>query len=303
MPEWVSIFCTVASVLEALLVNNLLSMKKNLLFIALSAAIVAAPYGAQALTYDIGGNAAASVSTPGINATVGGSVSGNANSSASSTGAGSSSASANGATTNATPSDNATLDATGSAGVTGSGSIIPIAIDRADVDDSTEVTTSAEVSVPSAVHTQADLSAYASSAVRADKNIDGVVLSDSGVMVRYMQPAKLFGFIPVSVTVTTEVDNQGHVAVKYPWYRFLVSVGDKDKLEADIQSRVDAALAARMEAESRNTSQSSLTGSAVATTTVMLDVEAKAELLANVREAMQASVEANADAYLSAPLR
>ncbi|MCE9643632.1 hypothetical protein K8Q93_00045 [Candidatus Parcubacteria bacterium] len=254
-------------------------MKKNPLFLAtlpIAALLALVPLGVQALAFDIS-------SSVGASTTVGSaSLSGSANGSA--------------------PSADAGSD--GNVSVTGSvsGSITPIAIDRADV-DGTANASATTISVPEAVRTQADLNAYASSAVRADKNIDGVVLSDSGVMVRYMQPAKLFGFIPVSVTVTTEVDSQGTVSVKYPWYRFLVAVGDKEELETVIQSRVDSALEAHASESGQaaaSAAGSGLTGRTVATSTVMLDAKMKAQLLSEVRNVMKRAVEASVDAEAAA---
>jgi len=256
----------------------LIFMKKNhlsLTTLSLAALLALAPLGVQALTLDISGSVGAST-TPGSGSSVSGS--------------------ANGSNTNG--SSGTGVDSNGNVSVTGSvsGSITPIAIDRADVDGTATATSAETISVPEAVRTQADLNAYASSAVRADKNIDGVVLSDSGVMVRYMQPAKLFGFIPVSVTVTTEVDSQGTVSVKYPWYRFLVAVGDKEELETAIQTRVDNALQTHASATGQTTISGGLTGSAVATTTVMLDAKMKAQLLSEVRSVMKSAVEASVDA-------
>src|SRR3990167_1635460 len=67
--------------------------------------------------------------------------------------------------------------------------------------------------VPSSVRTDADLQTYVNGEIEADSDLRAVEVSDS-VSVDYVQRAKLFGFIPVTVTVTTEVDADGKVSVR-----------------------------------------------------------------------------------------
>src|SRR3989338_4119852 len=55
--------------------------------------------------------------------------------------------------------------------------------------------------VPSSVRTAADLQTYVNGEIEADSDLRAVEVSDS-VSVDYVQRAKLFGFIPVTVTVT-----------------------------------------------------------------------------------------------------
>ncbi|MEK7641847.1 MAG: hypothetical protein AAB365_02525 [Patescibacteria group bacterium] len=79
--------------------------------------------------------------------------------------------------------------------------------------------------------------------VQSDENVTKVESDDESVSLWYKVPAKLFGFIPMGMTVRTTVGAAGEVKVSHPWYSFLVSSEDDDA-EAVIQTEVNATLGA-----------------------------------------------------------
>ena len=217
------------------------------------------PFAAQALS--VGADTETNVSVnAGVGAGVSGSVSANSTSSAQ-TGAGS--------------QGSVSGESENSAGVSAG----LIYITRADAD-----TGSGARVEPASVRTDADLQAYVKGEIEADRGMQAVEVSDS-IAVDYAQRAKLFGFIPVTVTVTTVVDADGTVSVRYPWYGFLLAKasGDAD-LKAKIQSRVDSVRA---------------TSSAGADVSAELDANAKARLINEVRSALKSALEAQLQAESS----
>lgn len=155
-------------------------------------------------------------------------------------------------------------------------------VTRAEVDAGS---IKATVSSPSAVSTRADLSGYLATEMKTDKNISSVEVASDGVEVTYKQHAKLFGFIPVTVDATAEVDADGKVEVSYPWYSFLM-VTNKSDLETRIQNRVDA---------DANLSTSA-DASANAEAAAQLGADAQARIVAAVKAAMQAEFNASINA-------
>ena len=170
-------------------------------------------------------------------------------------------------------------------------SIQPLIVTRADVDAGS---VRAIISSPSAVTTRADLSGYVAAEMKADKNISSVEAASDNVAVTYKQNAKLFGFIPVTVDATANVDAEGNVTVSYPWYAFLMMTNKSD-LQATIQNRVtaDANLAA----------STNVTADASAEAAGQLSADAQARIVAAVKAAMQAefnaSINASADGTVS----
>ncbi len=162
--------------------------------------------------------------------------------------------------------------------------VAPLLITRLDIDAGT---VKATVSSPSSVHTQADLSGYVAGQMKADTNISSVAAASDNVAVTYKQHAKLFGFIPVIIDATANIDASGNVTVSYPWYAFLMATNKSD-LEVKIQNRV--------------TTEANVSGSANATADAQaaaeLSADAQARIVAAVKAAMQA--ELNADASASA---
>ena len=95
---------------------------------------------------------------------------------------------------------------------------------------------------------------------------------------------KLFGFIPVTVNATANVDANGNVTVSYPWYAFLMSTNRAD-LETKIQSNVSADAGASAKADAQAAAQFS--------------AEAQARVIAAVKAAMQTELNAEANASAS----
>ena len=83
--------------------------------------------------------------------------------------------------------------------------------------DSTTNDETAAVSSRDSLKTKADLLA------NEDARVSSVTLSSQNVAVTYHEPARLFGFVSISVPVTVSVDANGAVRVNYPWYSFLFS--------------------------------------------------------------------------------
>ena len=59
--------------------------------------------------------------------------------------------------------------------------------------------------------------------VEEDENIRMVEISEENVVVVYATPAKLFGFVNITMNLTIETSADGKVKVRLPWYSFLVS--------------------------------------------------------------------------------
>lgn len=181
---------------------------------------------------------------------------------------------------------NATLEA--NAAVT----IEPMIITRAEVDAGT---VQATASSPSAVRTQAALSGFVAAEMKADANISSVEAASNNVTITYKQPAKLLGFIPVTVNATATVDASGNVTVSYPWYAFLMATNKSD-LEARIQSQVSADVDLDASANAEANADASASAEATAQAAAELSAEAQARIVAAVKAAMQAQLNAELNA-------
>lgn len=111
---------------------------------------------------------------------------------------------------------------------------------RDQIDVSGEV--SIEVTNPQEVDSEASLSAFASSTISADPNIEELVVTDDRIELTYEQQGRLLAFLPVTYSVTAIAHANGEVEVDYPWYTFLVS-DNSAEVEAQMESAVDVALA------------------------------------------------------------
>ncbi|MBM3271779.1 hypothetical protein FJY94_00610 [Candidatus Kaiserbacteria bacterium] len=81
---------------------------------------------------------------------------------------------------------------------------------------------------PEAIATPEDLRSFVAATIEQHPQISAVHVEEAKVLVRYETPAKLFGFIPLTVTETIEVmpgkgDEEYAVSVHKPWYSFLLS--------------------------------------------------------------------------------
>lgn len=82
-----------------------------------------------------------------------------------------------------------------------------------------------------------DLDTYTRTITVDDSNVSKVVVKDDSVAVSYQEPAKIFGIIPTEVTVTAQVNNDGTVTIKYPWYVFLKGKND-GQLKPGLQLKI-----------------------------------------------------------------
>lgn len=65
------------------------------------------------------------------------------------------------------------------------------------------------------------------------------------IKTKVKQPLKLFGFIPVSTSATVEIDAQGEVETKYPWWSFLASGKDGENLGSKVRTAISNVLKTR----------------------------------------------------------
>lgn len=93
------------------------------------------------------------------------------------------------------------------------------------------------------IKTQGDVSTYIDAMAKADTNIQIATADPSQISLVYLEPAKLFGFIPFNVPTTATADSSGDISVDYPWYGFAVT-GNKDAVQSALQQTVGQALKA-----------------------------------------------------------
>ncbi len=91
------------------------------------------------------------------------------------------------------------------------------------------------------IQTGSDVATYISSITSADTNIVAATSSSNGVTFSYLEPASLFGFIPLTVPVTATLQNGGESSVSYPWYGFFLS-GNRSTIESGVQQAVSGVL-------------------------------------------------------------
>jgi hypothetical protein len=145
-----------------------------------------------------------------------------------------------------------------------------INLTRADL--SAQASTGASVTSAVAVRSNDDLSAYANSLMKADANVSGVTLSSTAVSLTYQEPAKFFGFVPVTFDTTATVKGDGSATVSQPWYAVFASTNS-----GGLQSEVRAATAATVSANA-NASFSATT---------------QAQLLAEIHQAMKTNFDSS----------
>lgn len=152
---------------------------------------------------------------------------------------------------------------------------ITITRESASVNNDAAVT----VSSPASVQTSSDLSLYASTIVKEDENVEDAELSEDAVSIRYKQRAKLFGVIPVFVSVKATVESSGDVSVSYPWYGFMLSQEERVTLE----STLDAAIGTSTSTELSSNTQALILERMHATLKQNLEASLAAEANASVQ--------------------
>lgn len=216
------------------------------------------------------------------------------------------SAVANGNASGTATHTNVSAAASGDASVTGTPIFITHDGARATMSGSGSLTeTTALTSAQMAdITSQTALRAHANVVAASDANIGSLSLSSDKVSVSYREPARLLGFIHITVPVTVSVDAKGSTRLSYPWYNFLLSTNEAG-LSIRAQAAVNTALAtdatARADATARNTTATT-SGFAHATTNANvaasagLSIAAQARLLDSIHAALKSTAEASTSA-------
>lgn len=135
------------------------------------------------------------------------------------------------------------VDAEADAGATSTddeadtGSTFNFSIERASMDANTDYA----VTDADFVRSAASLESYASATVRADERLESLTVEEGRLDMEYRKAAKFLWLIPASMKVRVTVDGNGDVAVKYPWYSFLMQADEsRTDLEARLTNDIDA---------------------------------------------------------------
>ncbi len=86
---------------------------------------------------------------------------------------------------------------------------------------------------PEDVHKGEDFLDFVGAVIIGDENIENVSLNYGEIKMEYIQPAKLFGFIPMNLTAQVELSEKDEVKVSFPWYTFFTKNNAK-KVKDDI---------------------------------------------------------------------
>jgi hypothetical protein len=92
------------------------------------------------------------------------------------------------------------------------------------------------------IETDADVVSYGNTIAEALPQVNTVSILEDRIEVSYPTEGKLFGFIPMNFDVQIEVDVDGVVNTKAPWYSFLIFGKKTSVIESDIQARIAAVL-------------------------------------------------------------
>ena len=187
------------------------------------------------------------------------------------------------ATTSITTTVTTGTDAsTSSTGVNVSGSATGSTDSGSDVldisaSDAMSGDTSMSLSSPAQVSSSDDLNVYAKTLIRGDATIKSAYASDDEVSITYARPAKLLGFIPVKISekaaITVDSQNAATASVHKSWWSFLATSANDDSFKAALDAQAKS-----VPAVSANAS---------------LSASARAQILAQIEAAAQASVAAN----------
>ena len=106
----------------------------------------------------------------------------------------------------------------------------------------------------SQVSSETDLKLYMGTLVRRDANIEAIASDDTRVSITRRTPAKLFGFIPYTITETVDVmssgDGQAFVTVNRSWLRVVSSVDvPEETVVANIEKNIDTIPSAQLTAK------------------------------------------------------
>jgi hypothetical protein len=118
-------------------------------------------------------------------------------------------------------------------------STLTISVNGDDARSNSNLDTS--VSSDAQVQNDASLNTYAEVIAHNDSNVQSVDVNNDQVSMTIDQPAKLFGFIPTTMTeqavVSVDANGQVQVTTHKPWWAFLAS-DNSDLLVADIKANL-----------------------------------------------------------------
>lgn len=72
-----------------------------------------------------------------------------------------------------------------------------------------------------------------------DDRIEAIEASETEARVQYRTTMRVLGFIPVERNVTARTQANGTVEIEYPWYRFLATTPDSDRITSILQDTLD----------------------------------------------------------------
>ena len=81
-----------------------------------------------------------------------------------------------------------------------------------------------------------------------DRPVESLSINVTKIEMKMHDDAMVFGFIPVSLPVSVEVDAEGNAKVKFPWWSFLATGKDEDDIEEQSMTHLGEALVELREA-------------------------------------------------------
>lgn len=90
------------------------------------------------------------------------------------------------------------------------------------------------------IKTNADLNAYNRLVVEQRPAIQNVSVENSGLKIKYNQPARFLAIFSTDLNATAVVNNDGTVSIDLPWYSFLYSK-DSDQVKLAIETSLQKA--------------------------------------------------------------
>ncbi len=188
------------------------------------------------------------------------------------------------ADTNAAASVSADVDAQGSAGA-GNDSAQNDAVVNVNVDASGN-----QVQASNDANMSAEFKLFTDDVKVKNERVEAVAVNgDGSVDVAYRHDAKFLGFIPMKLTshtiVKTDADGNVSVAVKLPWWSFLV--GGVSKVKADVEASLKAN--AEVKAEAGVAVSDEMRARIINAVVSSLNAEAQASVDAQAQTSTQAS--------------
>lgn len=92
-----------------------------------------------------------------------------------------------------------------------------------------------------AIHSSAQLSAYARGILSEDPYMQSITLSAFEISVSYRKSGRLLGLLPVTLPTRVTVRNDGSVSFTAPWYS-VVTLEERDRMRTGLEVRVHSLL-------------------------------------------------------------